>query len=207
MMRTKEFIEKLEHDRIVKRDRRGARSKTSGEIRVFVQHGEVDDPVAEPRRRNLQRLGMTADPRAQRRPHLRRAAFAEIRRDRRRRDARDDAATDSGSSWSRRCSTHFQRAEFHRCRGPCDRGRRAQLLARAFSAAARTIATSCRTRSKERLEPRDLQSRRDGVHSPSRCEFLNVAPLVPGFPSLDAKPRSPGGTRRFLKGRNRKAEG
>lgn len=33
------------------------------------------------------------------------------------------------------------------------------------------------------------------VHCPSRCEFLNVAPLVPGFPSLDARPRSPGETR------------
>jgi hypothetical protein len=31
------------------------------------------------------------------------------------------------------------------------------------------------------------------------ASFLNVAPLVPGFASLDAKPRSPGETRRFGK--------
>ncbi len=45
-------------------------------------------------------------------------------------------------------------------------------------------------------DPGHLQTARDRVHSPLRCEFLNVAPLVPGSPSLDVKPCSPGGTRR-----------
>ncbi len=56
-MRTKEFIEKLENDRIVKAIA-GAEATTSGEIRVFVQHGEVADPVGEAREQ-FERLGMT----------------------------------------------------------------------------------------------------------------------------------------------------
>jgi uncharacterized membrane protein len=44
-MRTKEFLGKLEHDRIVHAIR-NAESKTSGQIRVFVQRGKVDvDPL------------------------------------------------------------------------------------------------------------------------------------------------------------------
>src|SRR5207245_8506821 len=44
-MRTKEFLSKLEHDRIVQAIRE-AESKTSGEIRVFVQRGKLDvDPL------------------------------------------------------------------------------------------------------------------------------------------------------------------
>ncbi|HEY3662114.1 MAG TPA: TPM domain-containing protein [Chthoniobacterales bacterium] len=56
-MRTKEFIEKLEHERIVKAIA-GAEATTSGEIRVFVQHGEVADPV-DAARVQFERLGMT----------------------------------------------------------------------------------------------------------------------------------------------------
>ena len=57
-MRTKDFVEKLEHERIV-RAIAAAELKTSGEIRVFVQRGEVDDPVAAARKQ-FERLGMTA---------------------------------------------------------------------------------------------------------------------------------------------------
>ncbi len=45
-MRTREFLSKLEHDRIVQTIRE-AESKTSGEIRVFVQRGKLkSDPLA-----------------------------------------------------------------------------------------------------------------------------------------------------------------
>ncbi|MGH8093464.1 MAG: TPM domain-containing protein [Chthoniobacterales bacterium] len=57
-MRTKEFVEKLEHQRIVSAIA-AAEKRTSGEIRVFVQHGKIDDPVAAARHR-FQKLGMTA---------------------------------------------------------------------------------------------------------------------------------------------------
>jgi uncharacterized membrane protein len=44
-MRTREFLSKLEHDRIV-RAIRETESKTSGEIRVFVQRGKLNaDPL------------------------------------------------------------------------------------------------------------------------------------------------------------------
>ncbi len=45
-MRTREFLSKLEHDRIVQAIR-AAESKTSGEIRVFIQRGKLNtDPLA-----------------------------------------------------------------------------------------------------------------------------------------------------------------
>src|SRR5881397_1845178 len=45
-MRTKEFLSKLEHDRIVQTIRE-AESKSSGEIRVFIQRGKLkSDPLA-----------------------------------------------------------------------------------------------------------------------------------------------------------------
>jgi uncharacterized membrane protein len=45
-MRTKEFLSKLEHDQIG-RAIRDAESKTSGEVRVFIQRGKLDgDPLA-----------------------------------------------------------------------------------------------------------------------------------------------------------------
>lgn len=56
-MRTKEFIENLDHPRIV-RAIASAEAKTSGEIRVFVQRGEIADPVAAARAQ-FEKLGMT----------------------------------------------------------------------------------------------------------------------------------------------------
>src|SRR5438132_848286 len=56
-MRTKEFLGKLEHDRIVNAIR-DAESKTSGEIRVFVQRGKLTvDPLAAAQKR-FHRLGL-----------------------------------------------------------------------------------------------------------------------------------------------------
>src|SRR5436190_19708113 len=57
-MRTKHFLARLEHDRIV-RAIAAAETKTSGEIRVFIQRGEIDDVVPAARTR-FQKLGMTA---------------------------------------------------------------------------------------------------------------------------------------------------
>jgi uncharacterized membrane protein len=57
-MRTKDFLGKLAHDRIAQ-GIRAAEAKTSGEIRVYVQRGEVDDPVAAAREQ-FEKLGMTA---------------------------------------------------------------------------------------------------------------------------------------------------
>ncbi|HZR05307.1 MAG TPA: TPM domain-containing protein [Candidatus Udaeobacter sp.] len=56
-MRTKEFLSKLEHDRIVDAIRE-AESKTSGEIRVYVQRGKLNvDPLIVAQKK-FQRLGM-----------------------------------------------------------------------------------------------------------------------------------------------------
>ncbi|HET9366461.1 MAG TPA: TPM domain-containing protein [Candidatus Udaeobacter sp.] len=56
-MRTKEFLSKLDHDRIIKAIR-GAESKTSGEIRVYIQRGRFEtDPVTVAQKK-FQRLGM-----------------------------------------------------------------------------------------------------------------------------------------------------
>ena len=56
-MRTKEFLSKLEHDRIVAAIRE-AESKTSGQIRVFIQRGKVDiDPLMAAQKK-FHRLGM-----------------------------------------------------------------------------------------------------------------------------------------------------
>jgi uncharacterized membrane protein len=56
-MRTKEFLSKLEHDRIVDTIRE-AESKTSGEIRVFVQRGKLSvDPLIVAQKK-FQQLGM-----------------------------------------------------------------------------------------------------------------------------------------------------
>ena len=56
-MRTKEFLSKLDHDRIIEAIR-GAESKTSGEIRVYVQRGKFEtDPVLLAQKK-FQRLGM-----------------------------------------------------------------------------------------------------------------------------------------------------
>jgi uncharacterized membrane protein len=56
-MRTKEFLSKVEHDRIVHAIRE-AESKTSGEIRVYVQRGKLNaDPLIVAQKR-FQRLQM-----------------------------------------------------------------------------------------------------------------------------------------------------
>ncbi|MBV9618108.1 MAG: TPM domain-containing protein, partial [Verrucomicrobia bacterium] len=56
-MRTKEFLSKLEHDHIVQAIRE-AESKTSGQIRIFIQRGKLDgDPLPAAHRR-FHRLGM-----------------------------------------------------------------------------------------------------------------------------------------------------
>ena len=56
-MRTKEFIGKLDHDRIV-RAIREAETKTSGEIRVYIQRGELDGDVLPIAQQRFQRLEM-----------------------------------------------------------------------------------------------------------------------------------------------------
>ena len=56
-MRSKEFVGRLNHERIVRAINQ-AESKTSGEIRVFVAQGPVSDALAEARKR-FEQLGMT----------------------------------------------------------------------------------------------------------------------------------------------------
>jgi uncharacterized membrane protein len=56
-MRTKEFLSKLEHDKIVQAIR-DAESRTSGKIRVFIQRGKLDgDPLIAAQNR-FHRLGL-----------------------------------------------------------------------------------------------------------------------------------------------------
>ena len=60
-MRTKEFLSKLEHDRIVGAIRE-AESKTLGQIRVYIQRGKVDvDPLIAAQKQ-FHRLGMHKTP-------------------------------------------------------------------------------------------------------------------------------------------------
>ena len=60
-MRTKEFLSKLEHDRIVQAIR-DAESKTSGQIRVYIQRGKLDvDPLIRAQKR-FHKLGMHKAP-------------------------------------------------------------------------------------------------------------------------------------------------
>jgi len=60
-MRTREFLSKLEHDRILKAIR-DAEAKTSGEIRVFIQRGKLNiDPLIAAQKK-FQRLGMHKTP-------------------------------------------------------------------------------------------------------------------------------------------------
>jgi uncharacterized membrane protein len=56
-MRTREFLSKLEHDRIIQAIRE-AESKTSGEIRVLVQRGKLTSDPLEAAQRKFHRLGM-----------------------------------------------------------------------------------------------------------------------------------------------------
>ena len=61
-MRTKEFLSKLEHDRIVQAIRQ-AEENTSGEIRVHIQRGKFKNDPLVAAQRKFHRLGMqrTAD--------------------------------------------------------------------------------------------------------------------------------------------------
>jgi uncharacterized membrane protein len=56
-MRTKEFLSKLDHDRIIEAIR-GAESKTSGEIRVYIQRGKFETDPVPLAQKKFQRLGM-----------------------------------------------------------------------------------------------------------------------------------------------------
>src|SRR6516164_654148 len=56
-MRTREFLSKLEHDRIIQAIR-DAESKTSGEIRVLIQRGKLKSDPLVAARRKFHRLGM-----------------------------------------------------------------------------------------------------------------------------------------------------
>jgi uncharacterized membrane protein len=56
-MRTTEFLTKLEHDRIVGAIRE-AESKTSGEIRVFIQRGKLSGDPLTAAQRKFHQLGM-----------------------------------------------------------------------------------------------------------------------------------------------------
>jgi uncharacterized membrane protein len=56
-MRTREFLSKLEHDRIVQAIR-DAESKTSGEIRVYIQRGKLNADSLTFAQKKFQRLRM-----------------------------------------------------------------------------------------------------------------------------------------------------
>jgi uncharacterized membrane protein len=56
-MRTREFLSKLEHDRIVQAIR-DAEAKTSGEIRVYIQRGELNGDPLIIAQKKFRRLGM-----------------------------------------------------------------------------------------------------------------------------------------------------
>src|SRR6266404_4881994 len=56
-MRTKEFLSKLEHDQIVA-EIRDAESKTSGQIRVFIQRGKLDGEPLAIATKKFHKLGM-----------------------------------------------------------------------------------------------------------------------------------------------------
>ena len=56
-MRTKDFLSQLDHDRIVSAIR-AAEAKTSGQIRVYIQRGELDGDALVEARARFKRLGM-----------------------------------------------------------------------------------------------------------------------------------------------------
>ncbi len=58
-MRTKDFLGKLDHDRIVAAIR-DAEGKSSGEIRVYVQRGELEGDAFDHARKKFAKLGMQA---------------------------------------------------------------------------------------------------------------------------------------------------
>ena len=56
-MRTREFLSKLEHDRIIQAIH-GAESKTSGEIRVLIERGKLKSDPLEAAQKKFHRLSM-----------------------------------------------------------------------------------------------------------------------------------------------------
>jgi uncharacterized membrane protein len=56
-MRTREFLSKLEHDRII-HVLREAESKTSAQVRVYIQRGKLDGDPLVAAQKKFQRLGM-----------------------------------------------------------------------------------------------------------------------------------------------------
>jgi uncharacterized membrane protein len=56
-MRTREFLSKLDHDKIVKAIAQ-AETKTSGEIRVYLQRGELEEDALATAQRQFRRFGM-----------------------------------------------------------------------------------------------------------------------------------------------------
>ena len=56
-MRTHRFLRELEHDRIVSAIK-AAESKTSGQIRIFLQRGKFEDDVLERAQKKFVQLGM-----------------------------------------------------------------------------------------------------------------------------------------------------
>ena len=56
-MRTREFLSRLEHDRIIEAIRE-AESKTSGEIRIMIQRGKLQSDPLLAAQRKFHRLGM-----------------------------------------------------------------------------------------------------------------------------------------------------
>jgi uncharacterized membrane protein len=56
-MRTKQFLSKLEHDRIIQTIR-DSEAKTSGEIRVYIQRGKLSGDPLVAARKKFRRLGM-----------------------------------------------------------------------------------------------------------------------------------------------------
>ncbi|HEX7518253.1 MAG TPA: DUF5130 family protein [Chthoniobacterales bacterium] len=58
-MRTRDFLSRLDHDRIVGAIKEGE-AKTSGQIRVYVQRGKLEGDPAIAARKKFQKLGMQA---------------------------------------------------------------------------------------------------------------------------------------------------
>ena len=76
-MRTKEFLSKLEHDRIIQAIR-DAESKTSGEIRVLIQRGKLKSDPLDGCAEEVSSARYGQDARAQCGAHFRRAACSKI---------------------------------------------------------------------------------------------------------------------------------
>ena len=202
-MRTKDFL-KQARSRSDRQGDRAAEAKTSGEIRVYIHRGKVDDAVAAGQReiseaghdttRERNAVLIFVAPRAQK--------FAVIGDEgvhQRCGDGvwaasgRDDAGTFPAAASSPTAIVEAIEVSWRAC------------WLNIFPAPDESQRTAERGRRERNAYRGDaLAKAHDGVYSPSRSEFLTVAPLVPGFPSLDAKPRSPGGTRRFER---KKSEG